>query len=213
MAAPDPATIGRRFTEQLKAIRADKTLSADGKRLKIAREYSAARKAFDAADTAAREKAAADVDRASRDLFGTAGIPGDPATVAVSQRDALDRADALKSVESAAALMSRALATADEILARAVLRIAWERTSLATPAWAAVVEQYRAARPARDRQVTALVEAQNAADTSPADRMMLKAQLGLPAELAGVGDVDVWLVRQGFPPAPPPLESSDYLLR
>lgn len=213
MAASDPASIGRRFTERLKAVRSDKTLSADGKRLKIAQEYSAARKAFDEADAAAREKAAADVGAAERALFGVAGLPGDPATIAVSQRDALDRADALKTPEQAQRLLARAMTTGDEVLARAVLRVAWERTSLATPAWAAVVEQYRAAHPNRDHLVTALVEAQNAADPGAGQRMMQLAQLGLPTELAGIGDVDVWLVRQGFPPAPPPLESSNYLLR
>jgi len=59
-------------------------------------------------------------------VFGTAGLPGDAASLAISARDAGDRVEQAKNPDELLTLLDRATHTGDEVLARAVVRRAVE---------------------------------------------------------------------------------------
>lgn len=176
------------FGAALNRARADKLLSDEGRALAIGRAWLDARARFDAEVTRLRERGTADLLAAQEQMFGSGSLAGDRATLAVSMRDALDRAEKLRSPADALGVLERALSTGDETLARAVVRVAWERTDTATPAWGEVVDKYLAARPDRVATAERLVAAQDAA-LNDRQLMTLRMALARPRELAGIGDV------------------------
>jgi hypothetical protein len=91
------------------------------------------------------------------ELFGTTGIAGDQVAAATSLRDAQDRASQLDDPEDAAAMMTRALQSNDELMARAVLQAAYNQAqSPFGGAWAPVVQQYADARPLAEAKIDEL---------------------------------------------------------
>ncbi|WP_156364650.1 hypothetical protein [Aeromicrobium sp. Leaf245] len=74
-------------------------------------------------------------------IFGVKDLDGDPASLAISRRDAGDRVDASDSVEDKRNLLDRALRSGDEVLARAVLEWAVQAGDKET------VNRYLSARP------------------------------------------------------------------
>jgi hypothetical protein len=91
------------------------------------------------------------------ELFGTSGIAGDQVAAALSLRDAADRAYQLDNPEDAAAMMTRALQSNDELMARAVLQAAYNlaQSPIGT-AWVPVVQQYADARPLAETKIDEL---------------------------------------------------------
>ncbi len=117
------------FGKTLARIRSDDSLSEKGKQAQITlawQQHAQAQKALRAAYTQAREARVTELQRA---LFAPAIWPsasaGEKAMVMLSHRDAVSRAQALKSAQDAAALMRQALRDGDEHLARATAAVAF----------------------------------------------------------------------------------------
>lgn len=86
--------------------------------------------AEDAAEDAVARAKTARADRRrqlERQLFGTGDLAGDPASLAISRRDAIDRAARLGNERDALALLARAEASGDTVLSRAVVQVAVEQ--------------------------------------------------------------------------------------
>ncbi len=134
-AAKRTAKIREQFASEVDTARADKLLSDEGRRQKIARSYLRA-------DTAAA-KISADIEAVEensrtlleRTLFRPqlplGATPSDRIAADASFRDALDRAVATDpDDDSLAQLMHRSTITGDAIQARAVLAVAADRADL-----------------------------------------------------------------------------------
>lgn len=108
-------------------VRNDRSRSDEWKRQQLAQLAVEAENA--AADALASAKAArADRQRQlERTLFGTGDLAGDPASLSISRRDAIDRAARLKDERDALALLARAEASGDAVLSRAVVQVAVEQ--------------------------------------------------------------------------------------
>lgn len=152
------ADVRRHYADRCKEIRADKTLSDDGRRAHLARAYLAAKRDMQQVldkDSAARDKRHREAEEA---LFGFHDVVpwtvahNDPA-VAISRRDATDRAGALKTPTEALSLLARANASGDRILGKAVAAHAYEQ------GWTAVIDAYAQREPAFADKVAQLDQA------------------------------------------------------
>lgn len=162
-----------------RAIREDPDLSDAGRRKLLAQRTIAYRDAVDQ-DLAkiARETAAADQRDAGR-VFGTAGLPGDPASLSISRRDAQTRVAAVKDGAELARLLTSATRSGDEVLARAIVQRAVDGQ------YVSIVNQYMAAHPQTADSVERLwTRAQRAAHTDRGGDfgVTLKLSAVMPAE-------------------------------
>lgn len=108
--------------------------------------------------------------------IGSTGL--DRATASVSYRDAQDRAAGLDDDGDAARLLTRAEASGDELLARAVAQVAW------TNGWGDILDAYLATRP---QAGTALADLDNMrGNLGAAD--LFTYMVPTPHELAGLDD-------------------------
>ncbi len=172
--------------DQAAGIRARPELSTEGRNMLLARNYVQARDKMQGLVQSASSDDAAETAKAGRTAFGTAGIPGDPATVAVSYRDAQDRAAGLTSSGNALALLSRAERSGDEPLARAVAGHAHDMSmgDHLDPGWGDVVDTFTASRPSAAAAVSTLRRlAPGRLDT----RSMFAFVLPRPLELSSAG--------------------------
>jgi len=146
--------VQREFEQALLPIRADTTLTAEGKKRAIAGLFAPIVEevmSIQRRETDRHERALA---RTEAEIFG-ASLGADTAGV-VSSRDAFDRAESLprdkEGLRQGKKLLERAEKTNDEALVRAVLVTALER------GWADVVDDFRRRNtdlgPALDRYVT-----------------------------------------------------------
>jgi hypothetical protein len=144
------------------------------------------------------ERLAARVVSTDRDdaaaVFGTRGLPGDAASLAISRRDAADRVGALTAVERRD-LLRRATRSGDEVLARAIVERAIEEQDDIT------VHQFCEDRPELDAPVERLWNGQRGETDS---MMMSLGLLGLrPAELAGMSSDAIEHLAETEPTLPP----------
>lgn len=114
------------------AISLDGTRSDDFKREEISRVYDDT-KATVASELermarAARAKSAND----AASVFGTSGLSGDPASLAISRRDAGDRVAGAKDRAELQNILERANRSGDEVLARAVAERAYDHQDVDT---------------------------------------------------------------------------------
>ncbi len=165
-------------------IRARPELSDHGRATLLAQNYLACKSKMADLEQTARADDNAQRARTERSVFGTTGLPGDPATTAVSFRDAQDRAAVITSSTAAAALLARAERAGDEPLARAVAAHAHDQAGTGIggldPGWSDIVNSYAASRPSAARDINALRDL-----SSPAGMRDLFAYvLPAPSELS-----------------------------
>jgi hypothetical protein len=149
-------------SRQAEKIRSRTELTAAAKRGMLAANYNAHRNSMEQLQQTAAAETATQSGDLNRTAFGMAGLPGDPAMVASSFRDAQDRAAQLIKSADAATLLARAERSGDELLARAVAGVAYENhTNGATrvdPGWTDVVNTYLDRRPGNAAAATQLAE-------------------------------------------------------
>jgi hypothetical protein len=149
-------TIRSNLESAVQGIRNRNALSPEARRTLIAAAYTKARTAMDALNSANPGKQAADLAAAKRRLFGiddlTAGAsPADRATMAMSFRDAQQRAQQLTTSSEAQELLDLADQSGDELLARAV-----GNAAMSGLGFSAVADKYLANRPKQQAAVDAL---------------------------------------------------------
>ncbi len=83
-------------------------------------------------------------------VFGTEGVSGDAASLAISRRDAGDRVDSVQSTDDLLKLLERANVSGDEVLARAVAEKAYENRN------SRVLNRFLETRPELDEPATRL---------------------------------------------------------
>jgi len=167
-------------------IRARPELSDRGRQMLLARNYLDAKSQMSDLEQTAHADDTVQRAQTERSVFGTSGLPGDAATLAVSYRDAQDRAAVLTSPADAAALLARATRSNDEPLARAVAAHSHDQASTALggldSGWTDVVDTYTASRPEAARSVNTLRSLAGATTV----RDMFAHVLAAPSELSRV---------------------------
>ena len=146
-----------RANDAYRSVREDPELSDEGKRIRLKQHYEDA----DRVITERLVKLAKEVTRWDRDdaerVFGTKGLSGDPAALAISRRDAADRVAKVTKREELRELLARATRSGDEVLARAVVEKAMRDRDADT------VNQFIADRPALEDATERLWKAETAA--------------------------------------------------
>ena len=116
-------------------------------------------------------------------LFGSSALSGDPASWAISRRDAGDRAAKIDQPTEAASLLARAERSNDEPLARAIAERAYEM------GWVDVANQFLETRPHLDEQFT---ELWSQTKPSLSDTIHDSFQLEIkPEELGGMSNYEI----------------------
>ena len=117
---------GRAAKASYDRIKSDTDYTPDARRRRMEEVYQGRRQALDQELTSLASRVGyddrADVARA----FGIAGLAGDPASLAISMRDAQDRAAKEESSDGLVDLVRRATRNGDEVLARAAAQRAME---------------------------------------------------------------------------------------
>lgn len=153
------------YNKAAAAIRANNDLSDEGQRRQLAEAWVKTKKELD--QLAATERAELATRRADLEqrLFGAKSLSGwtDTGGLAISARDASDRAAQLTSPEEAANLLTRAEQDGDELLARAVARQCMTAsdaamTSAIAREWEQVAGTFIDARPSLMSTVQELAE-------------------------------------------------------
>lgn len=111
--------------------------------------------------------------RTAAKVFGTTGLSGDPASLAISRRDAADRAASAETSSDLRNLLDRANRIGDEVLARAVAERAFEQQDVD------VLNAFLETRPHLDGDLQRLWDAQRQADN-------LSQSFGFTMELAAL---------------------------
>lgn len=123
-ARPIVDRIQRQLNETVAEIRADKSLTAAGKRIQMARATVEAKKLAGAAMEQHATERAQRAESARKVAFGSFG---DSASDRLAMRDAHDRAAKIEKVADAEAMLARAIRDSDQSLAKAVAARAHER--------------------------------------------------------------------------------------
>ena len=174
------ARIQPRYQLDIDAIRADATRTEEWKRQQLAKVYVKMRR--DVQDHIEKEAAL----QASRTrmlharVFGTVGLPGDPGSLAISRRDASDRAANLKNQDDAMDLLDRATRTGDETLARAIAERALERN------WVHAANAFLETRPALNDALNELWNAREGGGVQDRFETGMAVAGLVPKELAGL---------------------------
>lgn len=134
-------------------------LSDTGRRRQLAAAYTRARTEMDKVKRDLTASRRARRDQLQRELFGA--VRTDPTSI-VSHRDALDRADRIKSPEEAHSLLARARLSGDEALAQAAalraLDCARSGGVMGHAKWGPVLDAWAAGDPRKDALLTELGE-------------------------------------------------------
>ena len=187
-------------------IRSQTQYTADAKAGMLAKNYNDATSRMDDLKQTATGEDAAQRSNLERKAFGIADLPGDPATAAVSYRDAQDRVAGITGTPDAHALLARAERSGDEPLARAVAAHAYDMRSsfdgLDTgddgSTWTSVLQAYIDQRPDKASAVKTLLDAKD---------QNIQSQLGeawtfivpKPPELAAYGSAHLQQLADNAP--------------
>jgi hypothetical protein len=153
-----PDQLNAKLNSEVDRVRTDRAFTSEAKRVLLARAYLDARTQMDAARAHVRGSREQERARLTRELFSVAGLLGNIATaetragVAVSLRDAQDRAARLAGEEEALDLLARAERSGDEVLARAVVERSLEQL------WLAPLNAYAEAHPGTEPKLQRLVD-------------------------------------------------------
>lgn len=133
-----------------------------------------------------------------RQVFGTAGVPGDPASLAMSARDAAERVAQVdvSDAHGALALLQRAELIGDEVLARAVAAAAYGNPF---GSWNEVLDQFIGSRPNVAKALAELAQLEQSTDPFSSFNRNWGFVLQQPAELAGMADWQVRALAAGAP--------------
>lgn len=178
-------TIRANAEQAYAAARSNEDLSATALRKQLAQTYLKAKADMDALQQRSTTGVTTSRDAAYQAAFGLNDMgttAGDRASAAVSYRDAQDRIAALKSAREADALMTRALGSGDELLARALAQTAYDQRAYDTT-WGDILNRYLATRPAAQRAVEQLLAIDS---TKVGAQSMFAFILATPSELAGM---------------------------
>jgi len=179
--------IQQRHAGRVATIRGDQTRTEEWRRLELAKEYTEMRAELTSAQEQIVRDRADHTRRLTRRLFGTEGLPGDAASLAISQRDAADRVSRVQSLTELGLLLERADRAGDEVLARACAQQAYEMD--ATVVGDAFLET-------RPRLRDDLHELWNSGEGQPQSRQgqfqdQMAAATLRPVELRGLSDYNV----------------------
>ncbi len=186
-----PDQLHAKLNSEVDRVRADRAFTLQAKRVLLARAYRDARRQMDAARAqtlASREQERA---RLTRELFSVAGLLGNIATtetrvgVAVSLRDAQDRAARLADEQEALDLLARAERSGDEVLARAVVERSLEQL------WLAPLNAYAEAHPGTEPKLQRLVDLAPVGGLRDDLGVQMQYALHVPVELTGLSDRDL----------------------
>jgi hypothetical protein len=189
-----------RAAQSYQPIEQDEQLSDKGRKQRLAVTYLQHKRGI---DTELQKMAAGvvntDRDDASR-VFGISGLPGDPASLSISRRDAGDRVASIDTAKELGELLRRANRSGDEVLARACAERA---TQMQGPAAAEVMNEFLNARPSLDAAGERLWNAERAVADSFNTTLILS---GLrPTELQGMATYQIEDLAQHQPePEPKP---------
>ncbi|MFE5293004.1 hypothetical protein ACFQ8T_12555 [Isoptericola sp. NPDC056618] len=137
-------------------IRSQTEYTEEARREMAARAYDTRRKGVDEKlGTMAGQAGYSDRDDVAR-AFGTAGLPGDAASLAISMRDARDRVGQINKRDELLDLVRRSTRNGDEVLARAAAGRAMELE------YSDVLRAFLDTRPALDPVVERIWKAQKA---------------------------------------------------
>lgn len=144
--------VRERYAEKVAAIRDNQDLSDDGRQRQLAALHATAKSELAKYGAAERELLATRRSELERELFGARkSLLQDSGSFAISARDAADRASQIKTPAEAQRLLLDAEANGDDVLARAVARVASERFNSGVrqrdEEWEGVVRDYLSARP------------------------------------------------------------------
>ncbi|MER5263076.1 hypothetical protein ABTZ99_13505 [Actinosynnema sp. NPDC002837] len=137
--ARSAAEIRKALDREVAHIRGLRDLSDDGKRRRIAAAYVKANDEMGQAKRETKAERETRVDELRRKLFGNP-TAGDPAS-AINFRDALERAEGVKTAQQAARLLQRAHETGDEALGKAVAMRVFEHAPMGG-AWGALMTEW-----------------------------------------------------------------------
>lgn len=179
--AKDASTIGDSYLRQLKEIRADDTLSDEGKRAQIENLYNATKARLEEHLKSTKGDRDARVTALQRRLFGTVGMTSHDA---ISYRDATDRASAVATEDEAVSMMKSAIVSDDKILQGTLLKRAYDAKDLTGMPWMNVINTYEAAHPT---DADALQELLDLIARADGFGMAVFSILPKPAELGGWG--------------------------
>ena len=172
-------TIRQNAETRYEQIRSRGDLSDAAITANLARVYLDAQTKMDTLSTNSTNARAAQLRALTTTAFGIDDIAGtnpvDRAAASVSYRDAQDRAAAIDTPTAAAHLLTRADASGDELLARALAQHAYDHN------WSEVLDNYLATRPKTATALTELVQLQN---RPVAASHVFAFMLPRPAELA-----------------------------
>ena len=183
-------SVRNRHERRNATVRSRPELTHEAKQSLIAASYLKARTEMSDVEQTATFDTAAQKSAAERSAFGTDDIEGDRASLAVSMRDAQDRAAQLTNPKDAAALLARAERSSDEPLARAIASHAYDHhvanIGLGDPGWATVVDDYLTGRPAQTKAVQKLMALDSGAEGAGSMRQTFAFVLPKPPELQTV---------------------------
>lgn len=133
MASPRVELI-KKYREQYEPrfedIRNDDTRTPQWKATEMARVYRDLTQRLEREIEDLEEGAGRRIRQLEARVFGTESLPGDPASLSISRRDASDRVDQLETNEQALTLLRKASRSGDEVLARSIAQWAYEQQSM-----------------------------------------------------------------------------------
>jgi hypothetical protein len=182
-----PSEIHNSLQIELARIRGNRAYTPDAKQVLVARAYRKHKQQLDALreqDESNRKQTRAQL---SRDLFGIDSLvnlsdpTGSRATLAVSFRDAQDRAARIEKEQEAVDLLARAERSGDRVLAKAIVERAY------TELWVAPMNAYAEAHPGTEEKLQQLIDM----DRAPLGARLLtqmEYSLSKPPELSSASD-------------------------
>lgn len=178
---------------KINRVRANKDLTPEAKRIQIARHYSDAKTAIDAMAASKPNETAAQVAAAKRAAFGiddlvSGASPAERATMAMSYRDAQQRAAQITNPAEALHLMGIAEQSGDELLVRAI-----GNASLQGFGMSEVADHYLAQRPAQAEALQRVHDLQR----PPSLATMLEHVVPKPAEVSNLDDGQIAQIAAG----------------
>lgn len=181
--------IRQSFSDRAEALRSNANLSSEGLRARLARAYLEAKTEMQALQTRQGDDVQSRIRALNAKVWGLDDIAGrngtDRASASVSYRDAQDRAAAVETMQGALALLVRAEATGDELLARA---LAARAASEPLSGWGDVLEAYFNERP---QKVAAYLELRDLSRSPRSGADIFAFAVPVPQELGTMPEYQV----------------------
>lgn len=191
------------YDRRIKLIRADVTLSAEGKRQAMAVARHQALNDIEAIKTAAQQTYSGRRAELERKLFDVSADYPDSVGASLSMRDAADRVREIKTGAEAQMMMGQAIRHGDHILQRALFDAGWQRAGnrMMNSGWGEVVRAYvDQARPDLKPVVDELVHLQNVDTRERRTMEAIETGVHRPPEMEGMSPADVQRVTAAAPP-------------